>query len=182
MQITDLHADNQHAVEQAAQILNVAFREHWPESWTTMEEARQEVQEMLDPERICRVALDDDGNVLGWIGGISEYDGNVWELHPLAVKPEHQGKGVGRALVMDFELRVKARGGLTIMLGTDDVDAMTSLSDTDLYTDLWDKIKNIKNIKGHPFSFYEKLGYRIIGVMPDANGRGKPDIYMGKQV
>ena len=34
----------------------------------------------------------------------------------------------------------------------------------------------------HPYSFYQQQGYSIIGVMPDANGRGKPDIIMGKRV
>lgn len=33
-----------------------------------------------------------------------------------------------------------------------------------------------------PHGFYEKLGFMIVGVMPDANGIGKPDIYMAKRV
>ena len=74
------------------------------------------------------------------------------------------------------------RGGLTIMLGSDDVDNMTTLADADLYVDLWDQIAHMRNLKGHPYEFYQRLGYAIIGVMPDANGRGKPDIYLGKRV
>jgi aminoglycoside 6'-N-acetyltransferase I len=181
IKIQDLTLQMSDAVEQAARLLNVGFAEHWPGSWGTMEEARQEVMEMLAPDRITRVALDGD-EVVGWIGGIPEYDGNVWELHPLVVKPERQGQGIGALLVRDFEKEVEARGGLTIQLGTDDVDNMTSLSNTDLYVETWDKIRNIQNFKGHPYSFYEKMGYTIIGVIPDANGRGKPDIYMAKGV
>lgn len=28
--------------------------------------------------------------------------------------------------------------------------------------------------------FYQKMGFAIVGVMPDANGIGKPDIYIAK--
>jgi aminoglycoside 6'-N-acetyltransferase I len=100
----------------------------------------------------------------------------------LAVHPDFQGQGVGRALVEAFEVEVRRRGGLTIQLGTDDEDGSTSLADTDLYVDTFEKIAAIRNLGNHPFTFYEKLGYKIIGVMPDANGVGKPDIYMAKRV
>lgn len=181
IRIEDLTLNMRAECEAAARLLNVAFAQNWPGSWATMEEAREEVSEMVDPERIARVALDGE-DVVGWIGGIPEYDGNVWELHPLVVTPERQRQGIGALLVRDFEEQVHRRGGLTIQLGTDDVNEMTSLSNVDLYTDTWDKIRNIRNFKGHPYSFYEKMGYVIIGVLPDANGRGKPDIYMAKRV
>jgi aminoglycoside 6'-N-acetyltransferase I len=100
----------------------------------------------------------------------------------MVVHPEHQKQGIGRALVADFELQVKQRGGLTIRLGSDDEDDMTSLASRDLYDGLWESITHIQNFKGHPYEFYQKCGYSIIGVVPDANGRGKPDIIMGKRV
>lgn len=182
MRIIDLRPDDESAIRQAAALLVDGFREHWPEAWPEMESALQQVGEMLTPDRICRAAQDDDGQVLGWIGGIPEYDGNVWELHPLVVRPDKQGQGIGRALALDFEEQVRQRGGLTIMLGTDDEDNMTSLSGVDLYQNTWERIASIQNLRGHPYTFYQKLGYTIIGVMPDANGPGKPDIYMGKRV
>jgi aminoglycoside 6'-N-acetyltransferase I len=137
---------------------------------------------MLETDRICRAAVDEEGNLLGIIGGIPGYDGNVWELHPLAVQPSLQGQGIGRALVEDLEAQVRLKGGLTITLGTDDEDGMTSLSNTDLYENLWEKIRDIRNLKGHPFEFYQKMGYVISGIVPDANGPGKPDILMAKKV
>lgn len=180
--IIDLESDDTEAIEQCATLLTEGFKEHWPDAWPTHEEALAEVRGMLAKDRICRIAVDKDGNVVGWIGGIPEYDGNIWELHPLVVKVDQQQQGIGRKLVQDFEQQVKQRGGLTVRLGTDDEDGMTSLSNTNLYEDTWDKIADIQNLKGHPYEFYQKLGYTIIGVMPDANGRGKPDIIMGKKI
>ena len=182
MKIITLSFDSGHLIQQAAQLLVDAFREHWPDAWPTLEEGLKEVQEMLEPERICRVAVNEQGNLLGIIGGIPGYDGNVWELHPLAVQSFVQQQGIGRALVADFEEQVRLKGGLTITLGSDDEDGMTSLSNVDLYENLWGKIQGIRNLRNHPFEFYQKMGYVITGVVPDANGRGKPDILMGKRV
>ena len=58
-------------------------------------------------------------------------------------------KALGGALVLAFEEQVRQRGGLTILLGSDDQDDMTSLAGVDLYENLWDKVKNIQNFKGH---------------------------------
>ncbi len=67
-------------------------------------------------------------------------------------------------------------------LGSDDEDNMTSLSGVDLYENLWEKVHNIRNLKNHPFEFYQKMGYVITGVVIDANGIGRPDILMSKRV
>jgi len=120
--------------------------------------------------------------VLGWISGISQYEGRVWELHPLVVHVSHQGQGIGRALVVDFEERVRERDGLTILLGTDDVAGQTTLAGIDLFPHVWEHVTHIKNLKQHPYEFYQKLGYVIVGVIPDANGLGKPDILMAKSL
>lgn len=182
MNIITLTGENESTIRQAAQLLMDAFREHWPDAWPTLKDGLKEVHEMLESDRICRAAVDKEGNLLGIIGGIPGYDGNVWELHPLAVQPARQGQGIGRALVEDFEEQVRLKGGLTITLGSDDEDSMTSLSKVDLYENLWEKIRDIRNHKNHPFEFYQKLGYVITGVVPDANGRGKPDILMAKRI
>jgi aminoglycoside 6'-N-acetyltransferase I len=182
IKIITLSSEDQLLIQQAAQLLVDAFREHWPDAWPTLEDGRKEVGEMLETGRICRAAVNEKGDLLGIIGGIPGYDGHVWELHPLAVQPSLQGQGIGRALVEDLEAQVRSRGGLTITLGTDDEDGMTSLSNTDLYENLWEKIRDIRNLKRHPFEFYQKMGYVISGIVPDANGPGKPDILMAKRV
>ncbi len=182
MKIITLTKEDESLVQQAAQILMDAFREHWPEAWPTIKDAQQEILEMLDAERVCRAVIDDQRKLLGIIGGIPQYDGHVWELHPLAIQPEMQGRGIGKMLVEDFEEQVRQQGGLTITLGSDDEDHMTSLSDVNLFVNLWDQVKNIRNLKHHPYEFYQKMGYVITGVVPNANGIGKPDIIMSKRV
>jgi aminoglycoside 6'-N-acetyltransferase I len=181
MQISDLQPEDTAAIEQAAHALVVGFREQAPDAWPDLVEARSEVQQALEPGKLCRIACDADGTLLGWVGGHLFY-ACVWELHPLVVIPAAQGRGIGRALVADLEAQVRQRGGLTILLGSDDETDMTTLSGVDLYPDVWPHILNIRNLRGHPFEFYQKCGFVIVGVVPDANGLGKPDILMAKRV
>lgn len=180
--IVDLLPHHKRRIRQAAQLLVAGFEDHFPGYWTDLDEGLEEVMESFARDRISRVAVDERGNVLGWIGGIEQYDGHVWELHPLVVDPACQGQGIGRALVDDFEEQVRRRGGLTILLGSDDEDDMTTLAAIDLYPDPLVHLAQIENRRGHPFEFYQKLGYSIVGVVPDANGWGKPDILMAKRV
>ena len=182
MRIVDLDPDDEQMIRQAAMLLVDGFREHAPHAWPDLESGLAEVRESLPPDRISRVALDDDGSVLGWIGGMPEYDGRVWELHPLVVAVAHQRRGVGRALVADLEARARERGGLTLWAGADDEDGRTSLSDADLYEDLPRQIASVRNLGGHPYEFYQRLGFTIVGVLPDANGPGKPDIFLAKRI
>jgi aminoglycoside 6'-N-acetyltransferase I len=51
-----------------------------------------------------------------------------------------------------------------------------------LYPNIWKYIATIQNLRQHPYEFYQNCGFVIVGVMPDANGLGKPDIYMAKQL
>ena len=181
MRIVDLEPGDEETVRQAAILLVEGFKENWPDAWPDVDAALEEVRESFGEGRISRVAVGEDGAVLGWIGGIPSYGGKVWELHPLVVRPDLQRRGIGRALVADLEERVRERGGLTIWLGTDDETGMTTLSGVDLYPNVLGHLANIRNLRGHPYEYYSKLGYSIIGAMPDANGPGKPDIYMAKR-
>jgi len=182
MQITNLRPDDEQAIQQVATLLVDSFKEHWPEAWPDLESALEEVRESFETGRISRIAVDEAGSVLGWIGGIRQYDGHVWELHPLAVRPDRQRQGIGRALVADLEAQVSQRGGLTLWLGTDDENDMTTVAGINLYPNVLDHLQQIKNLRSHPYEFYQKLGFVIIGAMPDANGPGKPDIFMAKSV
>lgn len=99
------------------------------------------------------------------------------------VHRQYRNRGIGRTLVKLFESEAAKRGALTLTLGTDDNFGMTSLSGVDLYTDLPRYLAELRDLgRGHPFLFYQKLGFVVSGVMPDANGVGRPDIYMSKRV
>jgi aminoglycoside 6'-N-acetyltransferase I len=180
VRIVDLDRGNEEAIRQAAALLVEGFKEHWPDAWPDMVSALEEVQESFGEGRISRAAVGESGEILGWIGGISSYGGNAWELHPLVVRPDLHRRGIGRALVADLEERARERGGCTLWLGTDDEDGMTTLSGVDLYPNVLEHLLTVKNLRGHPYEFYQKLGFSIVGVLPDANGPGKPDIYMAK--
>jgi aminoglycoside 6'-N-acetyltransferase I len=131
VQVRALTVEDAAAIEQVAGFLVAGFAESWPGSWPDLETARAEVRASYGADRISQVAVDEPGAVVGWIGGIAEYGGTVWQLHPLVVRPDSQGQGIGQALVADFEAQVRSRGGLTIRLGSDDVDGMTSLAGVD---------------------------------------------------
>jgi aminoglycoside 6'-N-acetyltransferase I len=182
MKIVDLQPDMEEAIAQTATLLIEGFKQHWKTAWTDLDSALAEVHESFGADRISRVAVDESGKILGWIGGIEQYDGKVWELHPLVVDGAYQKKGIGRSLVNDLSERARERGGLTLWVGTDDEDDMTSLAGVNLYPNVLDHIAQIQNFKGHPYEFYQKCGFVIVGVVPDANGLGKPDILMAKSL
>ncbi|MBL8969922.1 MAG: GNAT family N-acetyltransferase [Myxococcales bacterium] len=175
--IVDLEPGRPELLEQAAAILV----DRLPEGWPTLELAREHIRELLDPARILRGFVR-GRQLLGWIGGQEHYINHSWELHPLVVHAGHERRGIGRALVDDLEQRVRELGIHTMFVGSDDETGLTSLAGVDLYPDVLAHLTRLRDHGGHPFSFYQRLGYSVIGVMPDANGFGKPDIYLAKRL
>jgi aminoglycoside 6'-N-acetyltransferase I len=179
MEIVDLTVGPAHFHKAAAQLLVDEFdKSH---AWPGLSFALDDVTHVTG-EGFARAMLD-RGVLVGWIGGLPRYNGRVWELHPLVVHRDFQRRGIGRALVSDFEHEAARRGAMTVTLGTDDDSGMTSLSKVDLYADLPRHLSEIRDLgQGHPFLFYQRLGYTVTGVLPDANGLGYPDILMSKRV
>jgi aminoglycoside 6'-N-acetyltransferase I len=181
VKIVDLRPDDVGIVTQVAEIMVEAFVRS-SEFVKTLDAALAEVNASFAPGRLSRVALDEFGNVQGWAGGTEQYGGHVYELHQLAVKVGAQHQGIGRALVQDLEEQARERGAMTVVLGTDDDFGGTSLYGADVYPEVCSHISTIRNIDNHPYEFYQKCGYVIVGIVPDANGFGKPDILMAKRV
>jgi aminoglycoside 6'-N-acetyltransferase I len=149
-------------------------------------DAEDEVRRMQSKKRIALAAIANNPNerlsIAGIFGAIPQYGVTGWELHPLAIRKEYQRHGVGTMLVSALEREVAHRGGVMIYLGSDDETGRTSLYGVNLYDDTYGKLANVQNTGGHPYTFYEKVGYKIVGVLPDANGVGKPDIWMAKRI
>lgn len=166
-------------LEQAAEVLVEAFR-HSPSVWSELESAREEVTTFLRPERIAFVAIEDE-IVAGWIGAI-KHSAELWELHPLAVRPHAQGRGIGRTFVETLEERARREEVCTIWLGTDDDFGGTNLFGKHLYPNVLDRVQELRVVSRHPFAFFKKMAFVVVGVIPDASGIGKHDILMAKQV
>jgi aminoglycoside 6'-N-acetyltransferase I len=175
MEIREFDRSNDKLIREAADLLIESF----PNAYSDC--AMEEMGNCLEEDRVAVMAVDND-QLLGFTGAIPQYGITGWELHPIVVRKDHQFKGLGTKLIRALEKEVALKGGITIYLGTDDEFGKTSLSAVDLYDDTYNKIERIKNFKKHPYEFYQKMGYKIVGVIPDANGIGKPDIWMAKKI
>jgi aminoglycoside 6'-N-acetyltransferase I len=169
-------------IERAAALLVESFREHHPRAWPDLEAAREELRECLDPEKVTLGAFGGDGMLVGWIGGQPQYYGDAWELHPMVVDERFRRRGIGRMLVRELERRLRERGVLVLYLGTDDENAQTSLGGTELFPGVLERLRELRNLGGHPFEVYQRLGFEVVGIIPHANGFGRPDIYMAMSV
>ena len=180
MEIVNINKLTAAQIAQAAQILTDTL----PLGWPTFADAQEEIRELRahEPEAVFLAAVS-EGEVIGWCGILPKYNGNVFELHPLCVRPDFQRKGIGTKLMEAIEAVARERGGITMWIGADDEKpgGETSFANVDLYDNLPERIRAF-NPGTHQTAFYLKMGYSIVGVMPDANGVGKPDIYLAKRL
>ena len=158
----------------------------WPateHAWPSRDEALDEVDQALgaDRDRIAVVALARDDRPIGWIAGFRTYAA-AFELHPLVVHRDWQGRGIGRALVEAFERSAAGMGALTVYLGSDDTVARTNLGNRPLFPGVLAKAAAMRETNSHPVGFYMRCGYEVVGLLPDVNGRGKPDIWLAKPI
>jgi len=109
MKIVNMKTLNKTQLTQAVQMLT----DELPLGWPTLADAEQEVRGRLNPcgtpDCLWRyegesafLAAVESGQVVGW-GGILPAYGRVCELHPLVVRRDRQGKGVGTMLIGALE-------------------------------------------------------------------------------
>lgn len=165
----------------AARILRDALA-HLPSAYNAPGEAEAEVAlRCADSDWLGHAALD-GGRLVGWIGAIRTYS-RGWELHPLVVAPDCQRRGIGSALMATLEARARSEGVLTLFLGSDDDYGGTNLFGRELWPGTASHIAGVQaTARGHALTFYRRHGYEIVGLLPDVNGAGRPDIMLAKHL
>jgi aminoglycoside 6'-N-acetyltransferase I len=175
--IVDIASLDERRLHAAARILRESLPS--PTAYKGPGEAEAEVAKVIaDPDRFGMAAMEGE-RLLGWIGAVRGYSHSL-ELHPLVVDPPFQVHGVGRALVEALEAHARSEGYLTLWLGADDDFDGTSLFGIGLFPQVLAKAAEISSDRRHPVGFYRRLGFEIVGLIPDANGAGQPDILMSK--
>jgi aminoglycoside 6'-N-acetyltransferase I len=180
--IVDFAALSAIQIAQAAQILREALS-HLTSGYQGPGEAETEVESRRSNSRewVGLAALDGEA-VAGWTGAIRSYS-HGWELHPLVVDPRHQRLGIGSALLAAMEARARAEGVITLYLGSDDDHAGTNLYGRNLFPNVLEHAGRVEAAeKGHAITFYRRHGYQVVGLLPDVNGEGRPDIVMAKRL
>jgi aminoglycoside 6'-N-acetyltransferase I len=181
MEIVDFAGLTPDRHAEAARILRVALA-HLPSAYNAPGEAEAEVAlRAADSDWLGHAALEDE-RLVGWIGAIRTYS-HGWEIHPLVVAPDRQRRGVGSALMAALEARARREGVLTLFLGSDDDHGGTNLFGRDLWPGVVSHIAATEaTARGHALTFYRRHGYEIVGLLPDVNGAGRPDIMLAKRL
>lgn len=178
--LANLGASDEDFVAQVCEILVHSFRDLSPTWVPTPEAARAVVTEAFGSGMFSRVLLV-QGRVAGWVGARHDY-GSVWELHPLVVREQMRGRGYGRTLVEDIERLAAQEGALTMLVGTSDESGRTTLSGQDLYREPLMALSSLQCTATHPVRFWQRVGYSVVGVVPDAEGPGMPTILLAKKI
>ena len=121
MIISEFDRNNPVLKDQLSDLLRLT----WPEEYG--DSSAEEVEEMMNPERIAVAAVDQD-ELVGFIGAIPQYGITGWELHPLVVESSRRKNQIGTRLVNYLEKEVASRGGITIYLGPFDLTLFHGLN------------------------------------------------------
>src|SRR5262245_29881488 len=181
MAIVDFATLTQVHCAQAAEVLRAAL-DHLPSGYQAPGAAEAEVElRRGEVDWLGYAALEGD-RLVGWIGAIRAY-AHGWEIHPLVVAPDRQRSGIGSSLLIRLEERAQSDGVLTLFLGSDDDYGGTTLFGRELFPDVLSHAATAQTTtRGHALAFWQRHGYRIVGLLPDVNGTGRPDILLAKRL
>lgn len=123
--------------------------------WREAETRPTPTDELDELQRLARdnsdlfLIAEEEGRLIGTL--IAGWDGWRAHLYRVAVKPEHQRKGVGKSLVLEAMKRLKQKGArrLSVLVVTEDAHSIgfwDSLADNGLAPDPWPKTRYIKTL------------------------------------
>lgn len=178
--ITDLTAGDTGLVDEIAEFLVECFRAYASEWIPDKATGLMKIKESFSVGRRSRVLTNDEGIALGWAGAI--VGKNMWEIHPIAVSPAYQRKGYGSLLIDDIVGLARTNGAAGVWAGTGDTTGSTSFSTVDLYRDAASAMMDVKAPEDHPVHFWSRMGFSLVGVLPDEEGLGRPGIHFAKRI
>ena len=134
------------------------------------------------PEDLSLVARDPEGAPIGWLRA-EHYRGQASaEVKVVAVHPTRRLQGVARTLVMAAEERMRANGCVTMLATVGDTRCRTSLYGVDVTADAPRHLAAFHCQPDHPAGFFLRIGYRPVGLLPDAYGPGKHDLTLAHRI
>ena len=181
--LSSIDYSDREVLEALASLSHSAAQKHSPNWLCNVDAATQELQRASEEGVLTSVATD-GGRPRGWISAKSRGYGS-WEIHPLLVDPAASGRGYGKILVEDIERQIRSHGGISVFLSTSDATNSTNLSDFDLYANPLEALRNISvrdSAHGHAYRFWQRVGFTVVGVIPDAEGLGVPSIHLAKKL
>lgn len=134
------------------------------------------------PEDRSLIARDSDGVPIGWLR-VEHFRGQASaEIKLIAVAPDRRRQGIGRTLVMAAEERMRGAGCVTMLATAGDTRGRTSLYGLDVTEDAPGLLADFHCHADHPAGFFLRVGYRLVGILPDAYGPGKHDLTLARRI
>lgn len=142
--------------------------------------------ELLDVSRtadaITFVALNLAGEVCGLASAAPYRASTMLRMQLLGVDPPFQRRGVGRALVRTVEDAAREAGMSTLVIALEDEAGLTSLSGRSLFPDPLAPMTKFVPPAAHPSIFLKRMGFALTGVLPEAAGPRRPELWFARSL
>jgi len=144
-------------------------------------ESKETILHLLRGKNRLFVA-EESSRVIAFVGVLHHVFPKAYQIEPLIVEHQFRRQGIGGKLLELTEFKLKQEGIHTLFITAQDTESSTNLSGQDFYAD--NPLALLANIEysNHPMRFYEKRGYHITGIIPDANGFGRPEYILSKRI
>lgn len=169
------------AIRNIAVLLQASFRAL---PWQDEEETVRAVSEWFGQRR-AHVTAYDDGSLVGYATAAPMDGFDIWRMDWMAVAPEYRGRGLGVAVLRRLEQHAHSEGARTFLtsVGDDGAMASTSLWGKNLFEpDVLHHLGQLQELRPYALGFYRHAGYSVVGVLPDANGPGMPEILLARSL